>query len=411
MATIRFYPKKERSGRYSIVCMMSHGTGKEQPKSIGYMIDNNTKQWNKALQQAKACDNATDINAKISGWKSKFAEYVGRVKRDEIDFDFDEAYSYISSGKVTKRKASLVSNITAGFVAYQMKTFGDKNAVNYEITFNDLVEYEKFINYQHKLSEIDPEFYLEFGLYLAEVKNNINSTINRKIGRIRTLLEWAFTSGMIDTQRYAKTFNFKTHESGRFPLTEAEINMLACFQPELSFQKLILNAFLFACETGLRVSDLQQLQPHHIKTFQDQDGEISYLDLTQVKGSVRNFIPLSNRALQLLGSHPDENIFAFKYSQSANVALKKSAKTAGLTRKVEIVFNQGNAIHKIVESLHDIISFHFARNTYISLLLAKGLQPVFVRDNVGHAELSTTMIYSKQDDIIRWKETLKIQNK
>jgi len=72
---------------------------------------------------------------------------------------------------------------------------------------------------------------------------------------------------------------------------------------------------------------------------------------------------------------------------------------------------KGTETIKEMVPLSSIISWHFARNTYISLLLASGVNPIFVQGNVGHSDLKTTMIYSKQNDVTRWKETLKAQNK
>jgi len=83
----------------------------------------------------------------------------------------------------------------------------------------------------------------------------------------------------------------------------------------------------------------------------------------------------------------------------------------GLQRKIEMVTIKGTETIKEMVPLCSIISWHFARNTYISLLLASGVNPIFVQGNVGHSDLKTTMIYSKQNDITRWKETLKAQNK
>ena len=72
---------------------------------------------------------------------------------------------------------------------------------------------------------------------------------------------------------------------------------------------------------------------------------------------------------------------------------------------------KGTETIKEMVPLSSIISWHFARNTYISLLLASGVNPIFVQGNVGHSDLKTTMIYSKQNDVTLWKETLKAQNK
>jgi site-specific recombinase XerD len=61
--------------------------------------------------------------------------------------------------------------------------------------------------------------------------------------------------------------------------------------------------------------------------------------------------------------------------------------------------------------LKKIISFHFARYTYITELLNSGLAPIHVQNNVGHSKLETTLDYNRDIQRDRLKETLLIQEK
>jgi site-specific recombinase XerD len=61
--------------------------------------------------------------------------------------------------------------------------------------------------------------------------------------------------------------------------------------------------------------------------------------------------------------------------------------------------------------LKDILSFHFARYTYITDLLNGGLAPVHVQNNVGHNKLETTLEYNRDIDRERLISTLLVQEK
>lgn len=370
--------------------------------------------WDRKKQESKNCPESTDINARIASWKTKFNEYSGRYKRGEIDFDLEEARTFVTAGTAAglgSRKVTL-ETVAEAFIKDKRRTVNADTISHYETMLGDIKEYETFVSHKHKLKEISTTFYLDYGLYLIEERDNINSTTNRKIGRIRTLMEWAFEKDLIDTQKYAKTYYFKDHESGRFPLSDDDIQALSEVETDNPYQRNLLDAFLFSCEVGLRVSDLQQLKRHHLQEYKDKDGVINYIDFSQIKGTRANYIPLSNKAMDIIGRQPPGDfVFNFKYSQEVNKELKKLAARAGLDRMVEIVYIKNVTSFREPVKISSVISFHWGRNTCITNLLARGLPAVFVQQNAGHGDIKTTMKYSKQDDVTRWKETLKIQNK
>lgn len=421
MASIRFYPKLERNTFITVMCCISHQQH-EKHKSIGYQLPGNKvkddfKYWDKKNKCARGHDTATDINARISGWMARFNEYKGRVKRYEIEFNFEDAFAYISEGKA-KQKANKLADIFEMYIAAQKGSVSAGNIIHYRTVQTDLKAYEQAIRHSHSLSEVTKEFYKNFGVWLStdkdeEDQGNVNNTINRKIGRIVTVMGWAFEEGFIDNQRYKLRFSFKGHDSTRFPLNEQEIEALAEFESDEALERCVVDAFIFACYTGLRFKDIMQLRQEHIKSHQDADGLIKYIDFTQTKGTKDNMIPLSTKALLILQRQPDTNSYFFAgiSNQVGNRILKRAANEMGLHRKIEMVTIKGTETIKEMVPLNSIISWHFARNTYISLLLASGVNPIFVQGNVGHSDLKTTMIYSKQNDITRWKETLKAQNK
>jgi integrase len=113
----------------------------------------------------------------------------------------------------------------------------------------------------------------------------------------------------------------------------------------------IRRAFLFACHTGLRVSDLETLTWNKIETNPMQIAK------QQTKTKAPVYIPLSGTAIKLIdngGEHgPADRVFNLpvgKRRLSYNI-LKRWAKAAGLTKN---------------------IGWHTARRTFATLALENG---------------------------------------
>ena len=414
--TIRFNIVPTASTLYINACI-AHGKPTRY-KSLEYNLPatkskDGYKFWNAEKNRARIHEDAEDINAKIDLWSSRFRDYKAKCRRGEVEFDFDDALALLDGkAAVSRTKSKYLIEVANLFYQNQLTITKDSSAKPYKTMIEDLTGFQDYEKKKFRLLDVNVSFYQKFGLYLIDENENINNTINKKISRVSTMMEWAFTNGFIDVQLYKNKFAFKGHKSSRFPLNENEVQALTQYRPETDFQKVVLDAFLFCCETGLRLSDIKLLKSYHIKKFQDDETTLMYLDFTEEKTVDTTFVPLSNRALDILAKYPASgNIFKFKHGQSANRELKDMAEDAKLNRVIEVVYTQGSETHKIPYHLREIISFHWARNTYITLLLARGANPVYVQDNAGHADLKTTMGYSKQDDVKRWKETLKIQNK
>lgn len=143
-------------------------------------------------------------------------------------------------------------------------------------------------------------------------------------------------------------------------------------------------------------------------------GLISVIDLTEMKTDDITTMPLSDKAIRIIDRYTTENkhtpLFAFSKSQAVGQILKAIFKKLELTRPCEIIKKQGARTTREIIPLHDVISFHMGRNTYITRLLAAGLAPVHVKDNVGHSKLDITMGYFRNEDVTRWQATLTILN-
>lgn len=133
-------------------------------------------------------------------------------------------------------------------------------------------------------------------------------------------------------------------------------------------------AFLFACHTGLRLSDIETLRWDDVSMV---DG-IPTIVKMQIKtgGEVR--IPLNRTAQQLLGN-PDGNILVFNMMSRSVIHsdLRQWALDAGIGKP---------------------LSFHVSRHTFATLSIAAGVDIYVVSKLCGHTSVRTTEIYAHMVD-------------
>lgn len=156
-------------------------------------------------------------------------------------------------------------------------------------------------------------------------------------------------------------------------LTPEEISKLAytaCKSPELK------RAFLFACYSGLRWSDVVNLK------MSDIDYESRILTITQQKVSKSSscavlHLYLCNSAVRLLNKnsqtqHGEENVFSLPSHAYALKILKDWISEAGIKKH---------------------ITFHCARHTFVTLLISNGVDIKTVSSLAGHSTTRHTEAY------------------
>lgn len=417
MATIRFNVKPTKTNM-QIRALFQDGT-KQYYKFTGYTIPSNKlkdgyKYWDKDKQIVKGnIENATAINALIAKWKYDFGAYIDECRRLERREDIPLFIKSLT-GQAIVNASPFLLEVAKMFYKDIQSTHKNGTVRGYKVILNNIEKYEIKRSKKILLQEIDRTFYRDFSIYLIEEENNTNVTVNRKQSKIRTIINFGVNElkiKMPDTEHKLK-HKFKEAQAGKFPLRPEELAALRNFVCNTDYKQMVLDSFLLACETGLRFSDIQQLQPAHIKAHITESRIIQYIDLMNIKGDHFNNMPLSNVAAAIIEKYmkPEGYLFEFDYSQSASKALKQifADPKLNLNRPCEIITIQGAKTERTIVPLHDIISFHMGRNTYITRLLSSSIAPVHVQANAGHSDLKITMGYFRNDDVIRWDETLKV---
>ena len=142
-----------------------------------------------------------------------------------------------------------------------------------------------------------------------------------------------------------------------------------------NFNPVIRNAFLFACFTGLRFSDIKSLKWSEI--HEDQIV-IRPEKTTNTSGKIM-YLPLSEQAKQILNNQNRESIndnifFDLPTNRYVNTKLKEWAKLAGINK-----------------NLH----FHISRHTFGTLGITFGIDLYAMQKLLGHSTSTMTQHYAK----------------
>lgn len=171
-------------------------------------------------------------------------------------------------------------------------------------------------------------------------------------------------------------------------LTKEELDLLFDLYNSGSLERANFNclrSFLFACFTGLRISDLKRFDTNFII-----DEEIVFTPkkrrLTDLKQHVVK-VPLIPIAKTFLENMKEDKLFTTS-EQKYNARLKKIAQIAG--------FNKN-------------LTSHVARHTFASQLAVHGVPVTVIASLLGHRTTKSTMMYIHIAEQIKKKEMFKLQ--
>ena len=230
----------------------------------------------------------------------------------------------------------------------------------YYSVYHKLKKFKKEIIF----TEIDYRFFTDYRKYWKK-KGNVNTTINSNIKVLKKYLKVAIKFGIkipldLDEIKVGSTLGSRTSLLP-YELKRADAYYFSEFINKE--HKLILGYFLFACMTGLRISDVQSLE-----RFQLLDEQFSFNARKSKKDQV---ISLNKKAMEIIKECPD--LFIAKYTNEH------------INREIKKIFT----FLKIKKK----ITFHVSRHTFATNFLRMGGAVQKLQILLGHSDLKQTMIY------------------
>jgi integrase len=196
-----------------------------------------------------------------------------------------------------------------------------------------------------------------------------SKSINGYLSILSSVFELAVRDDLMKQNPMKNIKKVKAEQNEREYLTADEMKELFISPCKYNVSK---RAFLFACLTGLRFSDVRKLRWYDIK---EDNGNVTMV-FSQQKTKGLQYLPLSNQAVDLLGDRADNSVLVFNGLQSNNHVNQHLSKWIETT------------------SIQKHITFHVARHTHALLLLSNDVPIYTVSKILGHSDVKTTQIYA-----------------
>jgi integrase len=231
-----------------------------------------------------------------------------------------------------------------------------------------------------RIDKITDRWFRDFQTYLLKETNLSTTTANSYELAMRFIFNLAVRDHLIPKSPAELVKAIKIPEPSKVHLAPYEMQIIAQMPIKGSLGQEIRNAFLFACYTGLRVSDL--------KSLAWGDIELNTLQIIkrQKKTAAQVYIPIHETAWRLIHdgiTHaPTDLVFP-------------------LFGKVKDACNKYFTRWEAKIKLGKKIGWHTARHTAAILLLEGGADIYTVSKLLGHTNIKTTSVYAKATDRLR----------
>lgn len=355
-----------------------HGTG----------ISVRPEDWDEVKGQVRR----TDVRyAKLN---VQLAEFKARFEREYADLPSD-APPVLDNlrKKLSRRKLEKESHVP------KEKTFWEQYRSFMNTKANDRTKrtMAKYVTLQKILEAFEKKYGMltfeginhTFGdnlsTYLTRVRKLTNNSKGKYVSTLKTFLSWAEDRGAPLSKDYRK-----------FKVDEEDVDVIALTQDELERVKSVdlsthprldrvRDLFLFACYTGARFGDVQNLN------LDDVRRGTWHLRMGKTKSPT--LIPIVRQAEAILDKYRHDGRLPSISSQRMNDYLKELGRMAELNEPVCIVRYLGAKRNEIRGPKWEHLTSHVARRTFVTLSLEAGMRPDVIMSITGHRSFKTMKKY------------------
>ena len=245
---------------------------------------------------------------------------------------------------------------------------------------------KKYKNSNIRLSEISERWIEEFQEWLKTESGLSQGSASLYASALRHQLRLAVRDKILLSSPAEFVRNIPMPESKKQPLTLEELKKLAKIGIPGELGGQVRLAFLFSCFTGLRISDLKELDFGMIHA--DSEGKQWVFKKQKKTGHTVN-IPLHENAVKII----EEMRLNNKTSCEEDFVFPLLATTKSNTDQY---LNKWGLRAGIAH-----VSWHTARHTFATIALENGAEIRTVSELLGHTNISTTMRYAKATDSLK----------
>lgn len=251
-------------------------------------------------------------------------------------------------------------------------------------TKNRIVDF----NSNARLQDVDYKFIVDFDNYLRSMNYSIN-TIGKLHKNLKRFLNLAIKYNLISPNDYAyRNFKVESESTKREALSMSEVIALEKLTYDRnSINEQVKDMFLFACYTGLRISDVIRLKNSYCK----MSNNGWRLEFKTFKVQKMAYLPLKNLFKDGYELSKPERIID-RYYNVNNDFVFPSIPESKINRQLKAIAAQA----KIKKN----VTFHMGRHTFGTIMSSK-IPLASLQSLMQHSDIKTTMIYVNiSNDII-----------
>ncbi len=259
-----------------------------------------------------------------------------------------------------------------------------KNTI--ESYIRDITQFYDFVKGLNNLEMIDTDTFYEFVKYL-ETKNRLNKrSINRKISALKLYFKYLVSHNYININPISDIQHYKIDKKTPTFLNIDEITILLKEdEHEKNLEKRIRDSAIIELlySTGLRVSEIVSLN------IGDIDFKENIIKV-KGKGQKERIVIFGNYAKKKIKKYL--RIIKKENNFDLNEPLFRNLKGKRLTpRGVQLIVKE----KAIKAGITKNVTPHVLRHTFATHLLNQGMDLRLIQQLLGHANLSTTQIYTQ----------------
>ncbi|MBS7566847.1 site-specific integrase [Mucilaginibacter sp. Bleaf8] len=355
-----YYDENGKHVRYRI----RHYTGFKIPgKKITTKKGTKFAYWDDLQQYAKGFIDAEEINGYVMALINRVSKYVRHKKENFEPVDISEVKRLITVNHSVSHE-NVVSYCEAYLNRYN-KPGQESTKRNLNTMVSSLKEYTE--NRPPLLANVGKEFLENFISYLIITKKNNNTTVEKKLSMLQQILREAYKQGLLTNKSALEEVKISRGSTDIIFLKEDELQHLESFKPKSERLEKVKDVFLFGCYTGLRYSDLEQLNQAHYSKKKLKGEQYHILSFVIKKTRRTHEIALPPKAVTIVNKYWDKQenkrLLPVPTNQKINDYIKELCEDADIDTEIEITAQFGSEVRTEIKKKFEIISCHSARHT------------------------------------------------
>ncbi len=281
--------------------------------------------------------------------------------------------------------------------------------LSYRDSFSLLLKYcrdvENYAPEKLMITQIDRELVLRFLKWLEEERHCKITTRNQRLAAIHSFFSFLMVEAPQYMEQCQKVLSIPMKKADKPPLMYLPLDAVKGLleQPDRNTSHGRRDAVLLSLlyDTGARVQELVDLKVCDINL-----NDTVTIVLTG-KGGKSRIVPVMKPTGELLRQYIEGNGLSHP-ARSRNPLFTNRGKhpltRAGVTYILKKYAAQAQAIG--VKDISEEITPHWLRHSKAMHLLQSGVNLIYIRDLLGHSDVSTTEIYARADETMKRKALL-----